>query len=51
MRVRKPLGGPEVIRTEERVLVLEQWPSVSHIYAPRNEDTGMLTSKYLVNDK
>jgi hypothetical protein len=32
LRVRKPLAGPEVIRSEERTLVLETWPSVSHIY-------------------
>ena len=28
LTLRKPLSQPEVIRTEERVLVLEQWPMV-----------------------
>ena len=28
LTLRKPLSQPEVIRTEERVLVLEQWPTV-----------------------
>lgn len=39
--MKKPLGGAEVVRTEERVLVLEQWPSVSHIYAPHRVDVGV----------
>ena len=33
LRVRKPISGAEIVKTIERVLVLEAWPSVSHVYA------------------
>ena len=32
LKVRKPIQEAEIIRTSERTLVLEAWPSVSHVY-------------------
>lgn len=32
LRVRKPIAGPQIVKTIERTLVLEGWPSVDHVY-------------------
>lgn len=32
LRLRKPIAGAEIMKVVERTLVLEAWPSVSHVY-------------------
>ena len=51
LRVRKPIGGAEVIKTIERVLVLEAWPSVSHVYATAPLNIAATSVKPVITGK
>lgn len=51
LRLRKPIAGAEIIKTTERVLVLEAWPSVSHVYRTTTENISAPSAKLTLAEK
>ena len=49
LKVRKPIQEAEIIRTTERTLVIDAWPSVSHVYKPPSLNPAL--PKPLTQDK